>query len=164
MTGDETKTASVSREVAAPPEVVWGLISDVTRMPEWSPEITQCVWVKGATGPAVGAKFKGSNETPGHSWNTLCTITDCEPGAIFAFESTGAGMRVARWEYVIESTDEGCRVTENWTDQRGWLVNRLSKQMSGVADRQAHNTGTMTETLDHLATAAETEAAASTDA
>ncbi len=162
MSVDETRTAGVSREMTAPPEVAWALVSDVTRMPQWSPEATECTWVKGATGPTVGAKFKGSNEALGHSWNTLCRVTDCRPGAVFAFESTGAGMRIARWEYLFEPTEGGCRVTENWTDQRGWLVGILSKQISGVADRRTHNTETMTETLANLADAAEAEAGSAT--
>ncbi|HAS09465.1 MAG TPA: SRPBCC family protein, partial [Acidimicrobiaceae bacterium] len=51
---------SVSREIAAPPQRVWELISDITRMGEWSPETTGGKWLKGATGPAVGARFRGT--------------------------------------------------------------------------------------------------------
>ena len=37
-------TAEVSVHVAAPPEVVWATVSDVTRMGEWSPEATGATW------------------------------------------------------------------------------------------------------------------------
>ena len=35
-------------------ETVYELVADVTRMPEFSPEIRRCSWLDGATGPAVG--------------------------------------------------------------------------------------------------------------
>ena len=41
----------VTEHVAADPGTVWGLLSDVTRMGQWSPETTSCHWLRGATGP-----------------------------------------------------------------------------------------------------------------
>ena len=48
----------VSIEIAASPEAVYALVSDITRMGEWSPECRECTWANGATGPAVGARFR----------------------------------------------------------------------------------------------------------
>lgn len=56
-----TNELSVSREIKASRERLWEMVSDVTRMGDWSPETTTAVWTGGATGPAVGAKFRGSN-------------------------------------------------------------------------------------------------------
>ena len=53
---------SVSIEIETPPERVYELVSDVTRMGDWSPECTSCSWTDGATGPAVGARFKARNK------------------------------------------------------------------------------------------------------
>ena len=44
-------------DIAAPPEAVWDLISDVTRMGDWSPECYRCTWLDGGTGPRAGARF-----------------------------------------------------------------------------------------------------------
>ena len=52
----------VSIEIAAPPERVYELVADITRMGDWSPECYHCEWTKGATGPAVGARFKAKNK------------------------------------------------------------------------------------------------------
>ncbi|MGI9147769.1 MAG: SRPBCC family protein [Chloroflexota bacterium] len=39
------------------PHTVYELIADITRMPEFSPELVECHWLDGATGLAVGARF-----------------------------------------------------------------------------------------------------------
>ena len=49
-----------------PPEEVYDLVADVTRMSEFSPEVVSCRWLDGATGPAVGARFEAVNvQRPG---------------------------------------------------------------------------------------------------
>ncbi len=59
----------VTTHVAAPPEALYALVSDVTRTPEFSPEIVSCTWLDGATGPAVGARFLAVNKLGKHpSW------------------------------------------------------------------------------------------------
>ncbi len=147
-------TVRVDQEVAAAPEVVWGLVSDITRMGEWSPESTGGAWVKGATGPVVGARFKGKNRNGRKSWSTDCTVVEVEPGRTFAFKVTSGPLAVATWRYDIEPTPTGCRVTETWVDDRGKIVTLLGKPVSGVADRAAHNEAGMVETLRRLAEAA----------
>ena len=59
---ERLRSDSVSIEVAAPPERVYELVSDITRMGEWSPETVKGVWIDGASTPVVGARFKGSNK------------------------------------------------------------------------------------------------------
>ena len=70
----------VSAQVPAPPAQVWGMVAEVTRMGEWSPETTSCRWIRGASGPAVGAKFKGTNKKGFRRWSTTCTVTAADPG------------------------------------------------------------------------------------
>ena len=51
--------ASITIDCA--PAIVHDIITDVSRMGEWSPECTGGAWVPPATGPAVGATFTGTN-------------------------------------------------------------------------------------------------------
>ena len=53
---------SVTVHMAAPPERVWDLVSDVTRIGRYSPETFEAEWIEGATGPAVGAELPGPRE------------------------------------------------------------------------------------------------------
>jgi uncharacterized protein YndB with AHSA1/START domain len=146
---------SVIQEINAPPDKVWAMVSDLTRMGEWSPENEGATWLRGATGPTVGATFRGTNRNGKKRWNTLGTIIEIEPGRLLAFRTTAAGFKVAEWRYAFETTSSGCRVTETWIDQRGTVAKTLGKPVSGVADRAAHNRGTMEKTLERLKSAAE---------
>jgi hypothetical protein len=145
-------------DIAAAPEAVWTLISDVTRMGEWSPEATGAEWKGGATGPALGARFAGTNANGTKSWTTTCEVTTCDPGRAFGFRVKAGGLKVAQWDYRIEPTATGCTMTETWTDERGALVTWLGKLVTGVADREAHNRAGMEQTLAALKAAAESGA------
>jgi hypothetical protein len=150
-----TTTVSVSRDIAASPDTVWALIADLPRMGDWSPESTGGSWAKGATGPKLGAHFKGTNANGAKKWNTHSVVTACEPARAFAFDVSAVGFKVATWRYLIEATDSGCTVTETWTDSRGWVVKTVGTQKSGVKDRADSNRAGMEKTLENLAAAVE---------
>ncbi len=145
----------VQRDIAAPAERVWSMVADVTRMGEWSPETTSCRWVKGASGPAVGARFRGNNRRGARRWFTDCKVVEATPGERFAFRVTVGPFPVATWAYGFEPTDEGCRVTEEFHDERGWVAANGGRLISGVADRTPHNQAGMETTLANLAAIAE---------
>jgi hypothetical protein len=142
---------SVERVIAATPEALWARVSDIERMGDISPEATGGKWLQGASGPAVGARFKGENRNGKKRWSTTCTVVRADPGQEFAFDVTVGPFKVARWAYRFEPTADGCRVVETWTDQRGWVAKKAGKPASGVADRDAHNRRTMEATLARLA-------------
>ena len=117
-------TISRSVQVAAPARAVWDLVSDLPNMGRLSPENTGGSWRRGATGPAVGAVFKGRNKNGARRWSTTVKVTRCEPGTAFAFAvSSVLGIPVSEWSYDIASTGEStCEVTETWSDRRpGWF-------------------------------------------
>jgi len=146
---------TASREIAAPPERVWPLVTDLPRMGEWSPENTGGTWERGASGPGLGARFKGTNANGKKRWSTDVKVVTFDPPRSFEFDVTALGVRVARWSYAIEPIGGGCRVTETWTDQRGWLARTLGGPVSGVRERASHNREGMAKTLAGLAAAAE---------
>jgi uncharacterized protein YndB with AHSA1/START domain len=86
---------SVTTEIAAPPEEVWAMVSDLTRMHEWSPESDGTTWMKGATGAIPGAAFKGTNRAGKKKWATKGTVIEAEPGRVLTFRVTAFGMKVA---------------------------------------------------------------------
>ena len=147
---------TVTMEINAPPDRVWAMVADVTRMGEWSPENEGAEWLHGAESAQPGARFRGSNRNGKKKWSTLGTIIDAVPGRLLTFRVTAAGFKVAEWRYVFETTANGCRVSETWVDQRGRMAKTLGKPVSGVDDRAGHNRVGMEQTLERLKSAAET--------
>jgi uncharacterized protein YndB with AHSA1/START domain len=150
-----SEQVTVERDVAASPEALWALISDVTRMSEFSPENVGCEWLGDRREPVVGARFRGTNQNGKRRWKTACSVVTAEPGRIFAFDVKAGALRIARWEYRFEPSDKGCRLSETWIDQRGKIVTWMGKPVSGVGDRASHNRAGMEATLEKLAAAAE---------
>jgi hypothetical protein len=145
----------VSEDVAATPDAVYAMVSDVTRMGSWSPETTSCRWLGGATGPAVGARFRGTNKRGPLLWQTTCTVTAAEPGRRFAFDVTFGPAPISSWSYDLEPIgDGGTRVTESWSDRRHAAMRLASVPAMGIRDRAAHNRRRMQATLAALKSAA----------
>lgn len=145
----------VSTSVAADPRAVYDLVSDVTRMGSWSPETTACRWIDGASGPAPGARFRGTNRHGPLRWVTTCTVTAAEPGRRFAFDVTFGPVAISSWAYDLHDEPGGVRVTESWSDRRPAGVRALSVPVMGIRDRAAHNRRGMLATLAALKAAAE---------
>jgi ribosome-associated toxin RatA of RatAB toxin-antitoxin module len=145
----------VSRVIAAPAEQLYDMVSDLPRMGEWSPENQGGKWIKGAVGPAVGARFQGTNANESKRWTTTCVIEQADRGKAFAFRVSVGPIKVARWTYAFEPADGGTRVLETWTDRRGWFAKTVGGKASGVADRIGHNRAGMETTLANLAGAVE---------
>lgn len=101
---------SGSITVARPPEDLYDMVSDVTRMGEWSPICKACWWDEG-DGPRKGAWFTGRNEVPERTWETRSEVVVADPGREFAFVVSATGTR---WGYTFTPVDGGTEVTESW--------------------------------------------------
>ena len=137
------------------------MVSDVTRMWEWSPETTGARWVGGASGPVPGARFRGTNKRGFRRWQTTCTVTEAEPGRSFVFDVSFAVIPISTWGYRVEPAGEdACTVTEWWDDRRPSVFTALAGPVMGTSDQAAHNRGQIEATLERLAAAAERAPAA----
>jgi hypothetical protein len=109
------------------PETLYDLVSDVTRMGEWSPICAACWWDDDG-GPRAGAWFTGRNQTPERTWETRSQVVTADPGREFAFE---VNHGYVRWSYTFAPADggpsSGTVLTETW--------NFLPKGIAGFHDR-----------------------------
>ena len=148
----------VSTVVAARPDDVYALVADVTRTPEFSPDVLRCTWLDGATGPAVGARFEAVNTTPaGKTWKNRPVVTVADPGREFTFARTEPFAGTIAWRYRFEPVDGGTRVVESYEVERpvtrlGWFV--IEKVFRAGNRREELRTG-MRTTLERLRAAAE---------
>ena len=142
---------SVIVHFTAPPAEVWDLVSDVTRIGEFSPETFEAQWLDGATGPRAGARFRGHVRRNGRGpvyWTT-CTVTASEPGREFAFAVNGPGDTIVNtWQYRLEPREDGTDVTESF-ELPGTLPMRLYWSVAGRARLRTNLTG-MRVTLEKM--------------
>ena len=149
---------SVSLHIAAAPEAIYQLVADVTRTPEFSPEIIECRWLDGATGPAVGARFKARNKMPNRpAFANKPVVTVIESGKTFAFARTEPFGGTVEWRYDLTPDGNGTLVTESYTVTKpvsrfGWFI---IGTLFARKNRQADLHDGMTKTLDRLRQVAE---------
>jgi hypothetical protein len=150
----ELTTDHVSRHIEATPEALYDLVADVTRTPEIAPEIESCEWLGGATGPAVGARFKAVNRAGrGPSWNNKPVVVAAERGREFAFDRTEPFAGTIRWRYQFDSDGTGTLVTESYDVTHplsivGWFI---IDTLYGLKDRKGDLHTSMVATLERLA-------------
>ena len=89
----------------ASPEEVWRVLSDLRRMPEFSPELRKA-FVVGK--PGLGANVIGINRRKAVVWPTTSKVVRWEPGRAVAWKTRESG---ATWVYELEATPDGTAVT-----------------------------------------------------
>jgi hypothetical protein len=141
--------------IEAGADTVYAMVSDITRMGEWSPENTGGEWLDGATGPTVGARFKGKNKRKS-GWSTKCTVTAADPGREFAFD---VGKGETRWRYRFEPVGDGTDVVESFeiVKEPGAIGRFFTKVGTGLpwSEREADMVKGMQTTLANLKATAE---------
>lgn len=107
-----------SIEIQASPAVVYGLVSSIDRMGEWSPEAVGGDWLDGGSG-RVGDRFEGHNRSGEREWSRECEVAEAVPEQAFTWVVGGVEANCTWWSYEIEPTEAGSRLVERW-----WIVNK----------------------------------------
>ena len=135
--------------IDVPPDRVWAALTDLGRMPEWSPELIRMVPLKPG-GLKVGQQYLGLNRRKAVVWPTRSVVAVVEPGKALAWDTRSSG---ARWIYELAPDGAGTKVVHRRPVPRKLTV--LSKVFAplflggsnGHADELEHG---MTETLSRL--------------
>jgi hypothetical protein len=168
----DDKYAAERLVIDAPPEVLYDVVADLTRMGELSPVCTGGVYDDDAVRGA-GAWFTGTNRTPQLRWETRCHVIVAERPNELVWEMCGgralppedepqpdephvAEAPVSRWRYTFRAVDGGTEVEESW---------RLLRVRDHMRDLDAAGEARMVEemrqqmrdTLGRLAVVAHTE-------
>lgn len=141
--------------INATPEHIYDLVSDLTRMGEWSPECQRLEWTDGATGPAPGARFVGHNRGGPRGilrWSRRGRVLTADRGREFAFVTEEGGHEGVQWRYRFEPVDGGTRVTESYDVK--WIP-AWARILDVPTNRHRELVEGMRHTLGRLKTAAE---------
>jgi hypothetical protein len=150
----ELTTDTVERYIDAPPEAVYDLIADVTRTPERTPDIVRCEWLDGATGPAVGARFKAINtQGRGRRWWNKPVVTVADRGREFSFTRTEPLAGTILWRHQFVPEGSGTRMIESYEVLEpitavGWF---LIGTVCRLKDRRSDLHASMVNSLDRVA-------------
>ncbi len=100
-------------DIDAPAAKVWALISDLRRMPQWSP---QCRSMKPLGPLRQGTRTLNLNRRNRLFWTTTCTVVEVIPEKKLAFR-VNANRTI--WSYELEPNGEGTRVIESRHAENG---------------------------------------------
>ena len=116
-----------STDIDAPPAQVWAMVSDVTRMATWSPQVVRSTVRGGAV--RQGATFVNVNRQGPLFWPTTAEVVRFEPHRDFAFRV--AQNRVV-WSFELtENAAGGTTVVQRREVPQG--VSALSVRLTKVA-------------------------------
>ena len=140
-------------DIDAPVTKVWGLVSDLSLMSQWSP---QCRLMKARGGPVrQGSKTINLNRRGFLFWPTTSQVTEFIPEKKLAFRVNDNGTV---WSYELEPTASGTRLVESRHAENGvkpvsnMLVNAL---MGGVPSFEQELVEGMNQSLERIKAAAE---------
>ncbi|MFJ2766609.1 SRPBCC family protein [Streptomyces sp. NPDC087300] len=111
----EGPTVEVSGRIAASPEQVWELVSDIGLMPELSTELRSVAWLDGASGPACGARFTGRSGHPSlGEWETTSYVVECAAPRVFAWAVSDPEQPSATWRFTLTARADGGTELTQW--------------------------------------------------
>ncbi|MFI8568464.1 SRPBCC family protein [Rhodococcus sp. NPDC078407] len=126
-----SKTLEATIDIAATPETVWSIVSDLQRMGEWSP---QCKKMKVFGGPVgKGTKTLNVNRKGLLVWPTSSKVVTFEPNRELAFRIV---ENKTIWSYTLTPSATGTTVVEKRRAPSGTsaLSSLLVKRVLGGTD------------------------------
>jgi hypothetical protein len=110
------RTGQVDTVVAAPIDAVWNIVTDVTRVGEWSHECRRVEWLDGADEAAPGARFRGTNKAGPWKWSRVNEVLVADEPRTFAWRTvpTRRFPDSSEWRIELEAVDNGTRITQSY--------------------------------------------------
>ena len=110
----DTPTVEVVERLSCTPEQAWALIIDIELPTRADGELQRVEWLDGATGVAVGARFRGYNaNSQMGEWHTESEIAEVEDGRRWVWCVGSVADPVATWGFEVESDGDGV-VVRQW--------------------------------------------------
>lgn len=112
--------------INASPAQVWAAVTDVTRMPAWSPQVRKTFVIGGPL--RMGSRFVNINRDGWKHWPTTAKVVRFSPNSDFAFRVT---ENRTVWSFRLEEVEDGTRLTQRRETPEG--ISPVSRALVGVA-------------------------------
>jgi uncharacterized protein YndB with AHSA1/START domain len=139
-------------DIDAPVAKVWALVSDLSRMPQWSP---QCRLMKSLGPLRQGTRTINLNRRNNMFWPTTCVVTEVIPEQKVAFRVNQNGTI---WSYDLEPTHAGTRLVETRHAENGvkaFSNMSVNAMFGGVPNFERELVDGMNASLSRIKAAAE---------
>ena len=120
--------------IERPPEAIYDLLVDVSRMGTWSPVCTG-----GRYDDDSREWFTGTNAIGETTWETRCRVVAAQRGRAFTFVNHGPNGRHAmvRWGFLLQpARDGGTEVTQTWDVLPGYVDGFAEEENPGMTLEQ----------------------------
>jgi hypothetical protein len=146
---DNTVTVTVSTDI----HEVWEVVSDVTRVGEWSHECLNAQWLGSSTSAVPGARFRGRNRAGMFRWGRVCEIVSAEPYELVWFTvPTVLFPDSSEWRITLDRVVGGTRIAQQFHVLRAPKV--LSVLYALLIPAHRDRTAALIDDLERLATVA----------
>lgn len=145
--------------VAAPPDAVWRVVSDVTRTGEWSGECREVEWRRGATGTAPGVRFRGHNRSGWRRWSRTCEVTTVEPPSLLAWKTLPSPLFPDSSDWRIELAPAGTGTRIRLGYEVRFLPSWFAWLLGLIGPDHSDRSGALADDLRRLGEVAAAEAA-----
>lgn len=145
----------VSIEISASPSQVWGVVSDLSRMPEWSPQTRKTI-IRGRP-LRLGSTMINVNRRDVRIWATRSKVVAFDPGQRIAWKIK---ENHAIWSFDLQGLDDNTRtklietrdVSADTTKLSKFLIDKF---LSGEESFEQELTAGMRQTLQRIRLAVE---------
>jgi hypothetical protein len=154
----------VRLHIGTTPDLLYALVANVPRTPEWSPEVISCRWLGAADAAVPGARFTARNKKRWLTWSNRPVVEIADRGQEFAFTRTEPGGGTIRWYYRFEPEATGTMTTLGYQVLKPVPIGLhvILRAFFGVRDLEANLRLNITTSLGRIAEIAEREASAPT--
>jgi Activator of Hsp90 ATPase homolog 1-like protein len=161
-------TVTESRSTQSDLATIWALITNPTRIGDFSPECFLGEWIEGSTTAEVGARFQGSNQITQpdgkvFQWTRPCTVTVYEPMSRYAYQASDRwDVPASEWTFELKKLGNGTKVSHTFRHlpsgltglRMGWADVNPEDRAQQLEDRLAVISEGMQTTLERIARAA----------
>jgi len=139
------KNSRVDVDVDAGLRDVWEVVSDVTRVAEWSHECRSAEWISAPGRAVLGARFRGHNRAGWLRWSRTCEVVAVDEPHEIVWRTVPTLLfpDSTEWRIRLAPEGSGTRITQSFRVLRAprlldllyaWLIPAHTDRDAGLAD------------------------------